>query len=147
MKMKNPTVKQVAFVIDKLKLVREQACEEGALDMAALNVYDEEYEYECGTVHCVGGWYAVANLDREFIDNKIKNGRVEYDDGAELMAHDLGFDSYWALGGWAFDNPKIWGNEGGFEMFESASAYDNAGFDGVIAQWELVKQNLIELEK
>jgi hypothetical protein len=144
-KMKNPTVEQVAFVIGKLQLVREQATKKDAFNMHVWGVYDDCHE--CGTVHCVGGWYAVANLDRERIKDKIKNGRVGYDDGADLLANDLGFASHYALQNWAEENPKIWGNEGGDEMFGSASAYDDAGFDGVIAQWELVKQNLIELEK
>jgi hypothetical protein len=49
------------------------------------------------------------------------------------------------LQNWAFNNPKIWGNENGRSIFSEESAYDNEGFDGVIKQWELVKQNLIEL--
>ena len=141
--MKNPTVKQVEFVIEKLKLVRDKANEEGAFDMSIWRVYDDHHE--CGTVHCVGGWYAVANSDRQVIKDKIKNGRVGYDDGADLMAIDLGFDDGDFLADWAYENPEIWGNEKGSDMFENELAYDNAGFDGVISQLELVKQNLIEL--
>ena len=145
--MKNPTIKQVDFVIEKLQSVREQASQKDALDMAAMSVYDEEYKYECGTVHCVAGWYAVANMNREFIKDKFKKGRVDFDHGANLLGSDLGFGDGYDLRVWAYENPKIWGNEGGFEMFESELSYDKEGFDGVIAQWELVKQNLIELEK
>jgi hypothetical protein len=145
-KMKNPTIKQVAFVIDKLKLVREQASQECALDMDETRVRNKEYD--CGTVHCVGGWYAVANLNRKAIKNKFDEGHVayghiDYVDGANLMAKDLGFADHYELEDWANKNPKIWGNERGRFMFTDEFSYDNAGFDGVIAQWELVKQNLI----
>jgi hypothetical protein len=148
-KMKNPTVEQVNFVIEKLQLVRERATKKDAFDIEVGRVYDEEDEYECGTVHCVAGWYAVANSDREFIKDGIKEGYVDFKDGANLMAIDLGFGfgGDYALKCWAKDNPKIWGSVKGFEMFESASAYSNSGFDGVIAQWRLVRDNLIELEK
>ena len=144
--MENPTVKQVNYVIDKLESVREQASEEGALDMNETNVYSEKHKYECGTVHCVAGWYAVANLNRQVIKDKFNQGCVGFDDGANLIAQDLGFGWSYPLKNWAEENPEIWGNEDGFEMFESELAYDNAGFDGVIAQWCIVRDNLIKLE-
>jgi hypothetical protein len=145
--MKNPTVEQVNFVIDKLKLVRNKANEEGAFNMNNWCVYSKRYKYECGTVHCAGGWYAVANLNRKFIKNKFNQGRVDFTDGANLMAYDLGFRNGDYLRNWAKGNPKIWDNENGYAMFNDELAYNNSGFEGVIAQWELVKQNLIELEK
>jgi hypothetical protein len=48
---------------------------------------------------------------------------------------------------WVNANARIWGNVDGYYMFSDESAYDNPGYAGVIAQWELVKQNLIKLEK
>jgi hypothetical protein len=145
--MKNPTVEQVNFVIKKLELVRKQASQEDALDMNEARVYSGGGDkYECGTVHCVAGWYAVANSDRQVIKDKIKKGRVGFDDGANLMAQDLGFGWSYPLKNWAEENPEIWGNDDGFEMFESELAYDNAGFDGVIMQWCIVRDNLIKLE-
>ena len=143
--MKNPTVEQVNFVIKKLQLVRDDAIKEGAFNMNVWRVYDDHHE--CGTVHCVGGWYAVANWRRQAIKDKFNKGRVTYEHGADLMAKDLGFFDRDCLVGWANDNPKIWGNKYGFEMFTGKLAYSNKGFEGVIAQWELVKQNLIELEQ
>jgi hypothetical protein len=147
--MRNPTVKQVNYVINKLESVREQANEEDAFNMDEARVYDKEEEdkYECGTVHCVGGWYAVASLRRKMIKDKIKNGYVSFKDGVELMAKDLGFNYPCDFAVWLEDNPEIWGNKNGYEAFDNKRAYDNPGYDGVIAQWELVKQNLIELEQ
>jgi hypothetical protein len=143
--MRNPTVEQVEYVIKKLKSVRDDAIKEGAFHMDEARVYSGGDKYECGTVHCVGGWYAVANLNRKFIKDKFNEGFVGFTDGAELMAQDLGFRYRHYLKNWAEQNPKIWGNEKGCFMFGSASSYDNPGFDGVIAQWQLVRDNLIEL--
>jgi hypothetical protein len=141
--MKNPTVKQVDFVIEKLQLVIEQACEEDAFDMGEVRVYDNKKDkYECGTVHCVGGWYAVANMNRQVIKDKVKKGYVDYEHGVNLMAQDLGFRNGDILANWAEENPEIWGNEKGYYMFDIVNAYDNAGFEGVIAQWQTVRDNL-----
>jgi hypothetical protein len=145
--MKNPTVKQVNFVIEKLQSVRDDAIKEGAFNIGQIQVYSKKHKYDCGTIHCVAGWYAVANLNRQVIKNKFNQGGVDFRDGANLMANDLGFADHYLLANWAENNPKIWGNENGDEMFGSELAYDDTGFDGVIAQWELVKQNLIKLEK
>jgi hypothetical protein len=142
--MRNPTRKQVDFVIKKLKLVREQASREDAFNMNEERVYDKESEYKCGTVHCVGGWYAVANLNRKEIKDEFNQGRVSFVNGAELMAQDLGFRCNYDLQNWAEVNPEIWGNEKGFEMLSKERAYDNPGFDGVIAQFETVRDNLPE---
>ena len=148
MKMKNPTREQVNFVIGRLRLVREQASEEGAFNMAQGRVYDTRglwsSGYDCGTVHCVGGWYAVANMNRKVIKDRFNQGHVGFVDGTDLMAQDLGFTDSCCLKTWAEQNPKIWNNKKGYFMFGSASAYDNPGFDGVIAQWETVIDNLPE---
>ena len=145
--MKNPTIKQVNFVIEKLQLVREQASEYGAFDMIENRVYSKKHKHECGTVHCTAGWYAVANSDRQVIKDKINQGCVDFRDGADLMAIDLGFDNTYDLKCWAYENPEIWGNEDGRWLFAKDEAYNTSGFEGVIAQWQLVKQNLIELGK
>jgi hypothetical protein len=145
--MRSPTIEQVNFVIDKLKSVTGQASEEGAFNMDEIRVYDKEDKYKCGTIHCVAGWYAVANLRRKFIKDKIKKGCVTFGTGTELMAQDLGFAYRCDLEYWAEQNPKIWGNKKGYFMFGSASAYDNEGFNGVISQWQLVRDNLIELKR
>ena len=145
--MRSPTIKQVEYVIEKLESVREQASEEGAFNINEGCVYDKEYKYKCGTVHCVGGWYAVASLRRKMIKNKIKNGYVDFKDGVELMSKDLGFNYTCDFAVWLDESPKIWGNENGYEAFDKKIAYDNPGFDGVISQWVNVRDNLIKLEE
>jgi hypothetical protein len=144
--MKNPTIKQVEYVIEKLESVIEQACEEDAFDMSETIAYIKN-KHKCGTVHCVGGWYAVANLNRKAIKDRFKKGFVGYSDGADLMANDLGFADRDCLQTWAYENPEIWGNGAGRGLFANELACDNTGFDGVIAQWQLVRGNLIELKK
>jgi hypothetical protein len=145
--MKNPTIKQVNYVIKKLESVREQANRESAFDMREARVYDKVDKYECGTVHCVAGWYVVANMNRQVIKDKVKNGFVGFSDGADLIANDLGLGGLVGLCEWAEDNPKIWGNVYGYDMFTGELPYDDEGFDGVIAQWCIVRDNLIELKK
>ena len=143
--MKNPTVKQVNFVIGRLLLVKNDALKEGAFDIAENRVYSKKSGYECGTVHCVAGWYVVANLHRKEIKDRVNKGYVDYNAGTKLMANDLGFIDKFELRDWAHDNPKIWDNLNGYDMFTDELAYNNPGFEGVISQLRLVKQNLIEL--
>jgi hypothetical protein len=142
--MKNPTVEQVNFVIDRLQFVRYRANKKDAFDITEDRVYNKEDNYKCGTVHCIGGWYVVANFRRGAIRAKRMEGLINYADGADLMATDLGFADRYDLRDWARDNPKIWNNDNGYLMFSNTGAYDSPGFDGVIAQFETVRDNLPE---
>jgi hypothetical protein len=150
-RLKNPTVEQVERVIKKLESVKNKANKEGAFDMQEARVcgrpLDTEELHECGTVHCASGWYAVANFRRAAIRAELMKGLVGYEDGANLMARDLGFENRHDLIHWAEHAPEIWNNLNGHNMLIKEDAYDNPGFDGVIAQWKIVKQNLIELEE
>lgn len=114
-----PTKKQWQTVIDNfykiLPLTLEQG--NGHLDMSEPDVnYIKE---QCGTIHCVGGWYAIATLDFE-------NDFLDFTNGARSMAIDLGFGNKNYLEIWSNDNPKIWGNCFGGSMFYDKAAYDNA---------------------
>ena len=143
--VKNPTRKQIEFVIGKLKDVEEQASEEGAFDMAEVRV--KSNYCKCGTVHCVAGWYAVANIRRKDIVDTFKDKNyVGFLSGADLMAKDLGMEDCLCLKGWAKENSKIWGNYYGDTMFNKESAYNHKGFSGVIKHWEEVLERIIKLE-
>lgn len=75
--------------------------------------------HECGTVHCVAGWYAIAVYDT---DKKL----VDFLNGANKMAKALGFNKGTQLRAWAKRHPEIWGNQFGTDMFYCSIAYNNA---------------------
>ena len=60
---------------------------------------------------------------------------------------DLGLDNFSDLCVWIDENPKKWGGENGYKMFEKFNADDKTYFDGIIAQWQLIRDNLIKLEQ
>jgi hypothetical protein len=113
--MHTPTKGQWQTVIDNLKKVLPIATLPGHLNMMETEVND--YGTICGTVHCLGGWYAIAAL------NPGKE-RLSFTDGADKMAEDIGFDDKEELEKWAHENGDIWGNEYGYYMFSGGSAFD-----------------------
>lgn len=135
--MHTPTKQQWQTVIDNFKKVLPLSIREGCgLNMAETEVnkpIDFDWFTEkstcttCGTVHCVGGWYAVATLSPDLAED-----RISYTDGAGKMAIDLGFygmDKHAkieALENWAVSNPHIWGNLKGSLMFSCETAYNGA---------------------
>jgi hypothetical protein len=140
--MHTPTRKQWQVVIDNLYKILPLTFESGKghLNMGEGLVNDRDHP--CCTVHCVGGWYAIATLD-------VDNESVDFRDGANRMALDLGFDGSnkiyypekYLLEAWAIRNPLIWGNKYGTYMFYDRRAYDLAGsIAEVINFLEAVKQ-------
>jgi hypothetical protein len=123
--MHTPTKTRWNTVIDNLKKILPLASEEGQLDMHEHRV--QHACYKCGTIHCVGGWYAIAAYD--LINNPFEMG---FSTGADRMALDLGFiaDEYTPsrqlLGDWADEHPEIWGNIYGMSVFTSSKAYNGA---------------------
>jgi hypothetical protein len=115
--MHNPTKKQWQKVIDNFKKVLPLAIREDHLNMSEARV--NEKDNQCGTVHCVGGWYAVATLD-------TKSNLLSFSDGADEMAKHLGFTDMYRLGDWAHANSDIWGNDFGYNLFGHEAAYDDA---------------------
>lgn len=113
--MINPSKEQVQFVIDKFESIKHLATADGHLCMKELAV--KSLSYDPGTIHCHGGWYAVANLDR------ISAEYIGYHDGAKLMASDLGGEIDDDLTLWAESNPDIWGNKFGLHIFSDVVAF------------------------
>lgn len=120
--MHTPTKAQWQTVIDNFYKILPLALDSGEchLDMSepGVNIY-----HECGTVHCVGGWYAIATMD-------TGKDRVDFLDGVEQITTDLGFTKYdsrlfnkKALESWAMNNTEIWGNPYGQKMFYDSCAY------------------------
>lgn len=111
--MYRPTSAQVLTVIDNFKKVLPLAVQPDHLDMWVTGV--NMNGHACGTVHCHGGWYAVATLPH--------NKGLGYLDGAQKMATDLGFNNSLGLKDWAYNDIDIWGNTIGGEMFCNKKAF------------------------
>lgn len=84
----------------------------------------------CHTVACVGGHYAAIKIDEAdkepmvdlvpLQDNLLIDDEgeyVSYEQGANQMARDLGFECSDELAQWMHENPPIWGNNDGHLMF------------------------------
>lgn len=99
----------VLKVIKNFEKVLPKAKKEKNLDM---NIGSVDV---CKTAHCHGGWYTVAKINplRRIIT------KMNYIEGANIMAKDLGLKSRVELQNWANDNPNIWGNNYGLLMFQS----------------------------
>jgi len=100
-------------VIDNLKKVLPMATMEKSLNMNQTRV--NNHGHICGTVHCLGGWYAVGvcNLSEE----------IGYREGARKMSQDLGFEDDDSLEEWCEANPDIWGNKNGYGIFSDEHAF------------------------
>lgn len=138
-----PTPDQVQTVIDNLKKIEAIANQLGAFDMG--ESYVSAPRHACGTVHCVAGWYAVANQDRPEIKQLIDIKKCDYLDGALLMADDLGFISAERLAVYMGYHPAIWGNDYGALMFAESRAYTGLKFSDkpithIIKHWQKVKK-------
>lgn len=146
--MRTPTQEQWQTVIDNLYSILPLTLEnEHHLDMTEPCV---NYFHECGTVHCVGGWYAIACYkETVFITDECFN----YNDGANAMAVHLGFSGRPELQTWAIKNPDLWGNQHGELMFTSNYGYANSyntfakSIADVIHHFELVKENCKQHEQ
>lgn len=99
--------------------------------------------YVCGTVHCHAGWYAIAVCDTS------KN--LDFFDGIQELAKDLGFENGLKLKLWGASNPKIWGNKNARDMFSNKVAFvSNTRPEGaktlqnIVDHWEEVYNRLTE---
>ena len=121
-----PSKKNMQKVIDRFKTILPYT-KRNSLNMGVGRVWCSK-AVECGSPHCVGGWYSVASRNRK-VPRRFRiggAGKGYYLLGAEFIAMDLGFESSEALRIWAAEHPKIWGNIYGSLMFHSPSAYENA---------------------
>lgn len=113
--MHTPTKTQWQTVIDNFKKVLPLAVQENHLDLmeGAVN-----QDHQCGTVHCIGGWYAMAICDI--------SKPIDWTHGALVMVDHLGFDRRSDLNNWAEENPDIWGNKCGDSVFTEKAAWNGA---------------------
>lgn len=144
--MQHPTSKAVFEVVERFKSVLPLATLPRHLQMGVSKV--NECGHECGTVHCHGGWYAVAVLP-------IADAEFGFQDGSERMAKDLGFESDMQLEEWASKFPEIWGNERAMGMFCDCTAFIHIkkrprgalNLQHIIDHWQEVGERLLDLEK
>ena len=92
---------------------------ESKLDMSESEV--NEFGHVCGTTHCFGGAYAV-----ECLDEGLLSGKIDFRDGADLMAQHLGFSQRGDFKNWAYKNRKLWDNNLGYGVFSDERAFRSA---------------------
>lgn len=120
------------------KFMPYAADEKNELDMSECNVV----EHACGTTACHGGYAILAlNIKSRF-----------YDSGANALARYLGFPSREKLEVWARNNPQIWGNDYGDEMFSSGYAfgidcYEMAFLKHIVSHYLSVAKRLMEIKE
>lgn len=149
--MKNPTSQQVQTVIDHFERVLPQATLDNHLDMKEVKVKDGCYD--CGTVHCHAGWYAVAK--KAYFD-KFDYHSFNYLDGIALMVDDLGFQNKYELCKWLRTRVGVttWGNENSIDIFYKKEAFYHPkkrpegaqNLQHIIDHWKEVKERLVQLE-
>ena len=83
----------------------------------------------CGMPACVGGFLGILygtprNGTHSSYDGTITKKCRDYKDGANAFARDLWFKDMGELRQWARENPSIWGNMYGANMFLDGFAYN-----------------------
>ena len=144
------TPEKIDIVIKNFERVLPYAESPDSLDMGEHRVSLRSHEktdvpiiHKCGTVHCHAGWYLLAkiwDLKSDFIGSGEKH---LYEDGAYLMAKDLGLKKIRKLEGWAAKHPEIWGNDMGDFMFSSEESlgYPDTLAD-IVDHWRGVRRRL-----
>ena len=142
---------QMQKVIDVLRRVEERANAADAFDIGQPCV-SNRLGHDCGTVHCVAGWFAVGLAETDSYFKKIiEEKNCDYSDGANAMARMLDCNSDFGLEWWFSDRPEIWGNDNGGCIFSDENAYNGLSYDGndkpmsiIIEHFENVKGRLPE---
>ena len=137
MEIKNPTSQAMYKVIKRLKPYAKEP-----VDM------NEYIVTQCGTPHCIGGWYALAcraqGRDRtDFKNEPWVHTFAFFDSGVSAMAYDLGFNSRLALMEWTEDS-EIFANDADAEyhLFHSKAFPDVKCVRDIIVYFEGVAQRL-----
>ena len=132
--MVHPKPEKIREVAARFRRAHERS--QRIVSMGASNIYKSNKAYphlecgplstkeaktaKCGTIACHAGHYLL---------EKIVSGEVEYQLeyanfilGEELINEDLGI-SYGSVTVWASDNPELWGNPQGGNMFYYVKAF------------------------
>lgn len=110
----------------------------------------------CGTPGCHGGLYAVIHMAPSELG--LPHRGIDFQAGANLMTehltgtvYDLDEDGISeVLIDWASDNPKLWGNDCGTNMFCHSSAFDSddeyVSIAHIADHWEGVARRIRQAE-
>ena len=111
----------------------------------------------CGTPGCHAGLIYIVSeelpelqeiYERIFFSHwNLKYSHYEYTIWADALAEFLGFSEEKDLECWAKDNPKIWGNKYGYDMFSGRLAFTNdedkiLKHRDIINHWKQVLKNI-----
>ena len=108
--MNTPTREQWNSVIGPLKAYGHKLPKD--VDMMQIG-----YDHSCKTPMCFAGNFMVSS-------GLYKESRIYgYDEGANLIAKNLGFINREELLFWAKDHPEKWGNTMGYGLFSSPKAF------------------------
>ena len=138
---KHPSPDNIRRVAAKLESMIPNA-RNGKLNMCAWNIYNEPAF--CGTIACHGGLYELEHalrngdkyvfnlnkeddLQRSYLSEKNEEGTMiplNFKNGADRIARDLGFTSRRELEKWATSNPERWGNKYGGSLFCDENAFN-----------------------
>jgi hypothetical protein len=134
-----------------------------ALDALSDDVKDMDVEMgntnkpTCGTPGCHAGLISIVAeelpelqeiYERIFFSHwNLKYSHYEYTIWADALAEFLGFSEEKDLECWAKDNPKIWGNKYGYDMFSARLAFTDdkskhLTHRDIINHWKQVLKNI-----
>ncbi len=134
-----------------------------ALDALSDDIKDMDVEMgntnkpSCGTPGCHAGLISIVAKELPklqeiyerlyFLQWNIRGSRYEYSIWADALAEFLGFKNMRDLRDWAKDNPKLWGNRSGYNLFCSRLAFIDDAYKqlthiDIINHWKQVLVNL-----
>ena len=164
----HPTPSNIRMVAKKLERMIPET-RQGNINMRECDIYKEPDT--CGTIACHGGFYAVqhalenkdnydfipCNANEKSVSYLHKKAiryfadPIEWEDGAERMAHDLGFGCREELQIWASTHPDLWGNESGHHMFISESAFNEESslikLENIVKWWRQVAARIEKINR
>lgn len=133
----HPTKAQVQVVIDTLQKAKDMVTNAG-FAKAPVSMMTGVL-HPCGTPMCHGGYYAI-------VKGMSSENQQDFTDGANAMATDLGFNHNTDLEDWASQNPQLWGNDSGGDMFCGSHAFHDKGeikdLKIIIDHWKGVQKRL-----
>lgn len=121
-----------------------------SVNMGSVNCSLEENR--CGSPACHAGWFGV--YFDNFNDDKVNGGDryKSFSEYAGEMANFLGLECKFYLESWAVDNPEIWGNSDGTNMFYENKAfgisnYHNITLRDISNHWFKVAKRLYRIQE